>query len=411
MNAIVLGGTEDHIRLIEILKNRGYFVYLIDYHKNPPAATHADIHLQCSTLDQDKIIEIAKEKEAKLIISACIDHTLKVAAYVSEQLGLSNPFTYEQALNVTVKSRMKKILCDNNIPTSKYILIKEDIDENEVNRLSFPLIIKPVDSNGSAGIRVIRTMGDLNFFFAEAKKISPSGLVILEEFKEGLEVNVDAFIGNDGIEVMMYGNVRKCKMNEHVNLIFQTIIPAPISEKALTNIKNIIGDIAVAFNLKNTPILLQVIVSGDEVNVIEFSPRIGGASKHKTIFEFSKFDMLNALVDSYLNKTVCNYSGYKNPLKYSRNHLYAQPGIFDHIIGVEELIEKEVIIEFSSYKTNGMEIGNNYASKDRIGSFLTRSESYEKLNKNIEQAVNTIKVYNQNGEEILNRDIFKGIHF
>ena len=44
--AIVLGGTEDHIKLIELLKNRGYFVILIDYYKNPPAKKAADLHIQ-----------------------------------------------------------------------------------------------------------------------------------------------------------------------------------------------------------------------------------------------------------------------------------------------------------------------------------------------------------------------------
>jgi hypothetical protein len=35
LQAIVLGGTDDHIRLIEILKQRGYHTTLIDYFENP----------------------------------------------------------------------------------------------------------------------------------------------------------------------------------------------------------------------------------------------------------------------------------------------------------------------------------------------------------------------------------------
>ena len=48
--ALVLGGTNPHIELIKQLKERGYYVVLVDYLDNPPAKKYADIHEQESFL-------------------------------------------------------------------------------------------------------------------------------------------------------------------------------------------------------------------------------------------------------------------------------------------------------------------------------------------------------------------------
>ena len=45
LKALVLGGTDDHIALIESLKRRGYRTILIDHYENPPAQAVADLAL------------------------------------------------------------------------------------------------------------------------------------------------------------------------------------------------------------------------------------------------------------------------------------------------------------------------------------------------------------------------------
>ena len=68
--------------------------------------------------------------------------------------------------------------------------------------------------------------------------------------------------------------MRKKKIGDSVLLIYQTYIPADISEKAKENIQQIANDITRVFNLDNTPILIQTLVDGDEVNVIEFATKV-----------------------------------------------------------------------------------------------------------------------------------------
>src|SRR5690554_4584718 len=114
--AIVLGGTHDHIYLIELLQAQNYLVILIDYLTDPPAKTTADEHIAESALDKKTVLRIAMERKAELVISLCTDQTLPVMAYVCSQLGLPCHLTHVQSLSLTNKSEMKRRLKKGRIP-------------------------------------------------------------------------------------------------------------------------------------------------------------------------------------------------------------------------------------------------------------------------------------------------------
>ena len=132
--AIVLGGTVPHKYLINNLKERGFYTILIDYYSNPPAKTDADEHIQESTLDKEKVLEIAKNRNASLVISGCVDQANVTACYVSEKIGLHVPYSYETALRVTDKKLMKEGMVKAGIPTANYQLVTEENLNSFVNK-------------------------------------------------------------------------------------------------------------------------------------------------------------------------------------------------------------------------------------------------------------------------------------
>ena len=113
--AIVLGGTVPHAHLISLLKKRGYYTILLDYTPNPPAKEYADEHMPVSTLDVEAVLDVAKSRNARLVISTNVDQANVTCCSVSEKLGLTEPYSYETALNVTDKQRMKRIMWEHNI--------------------------------------------------------------------------------------------------------------------------------------------------------------------------------------------------------------------------------------------------------------------------------------------------------
>lgn len=403
--AIVLGGTSPHIALIENLKNRGYYTVLVDYYENPPAKIVADEHIRESTLDQGKVLEIAKAINANLVISTCIDQANVIACHTAEKMGLSAPYSYEIALNVTNKGYMKKRMIEREIPTSKFILV-DDSAKFEYCDLKFPVVVKPADTTGSKGVKKAYGLSELNEYLIEAIKLSRTNKAIIEEFNDGIEVQIDCFVQNKKAKlIMMRQKLKTLNSGKTVLQSIGSIIPAEITKGAQKKCEQIANQIIHAFNLDNTPLFIQAIVNGDNVNVIEFAPRIGGGLSYRMIKIITGFDILNATIDSYLNLQA-NVDFHQSESYYLTYIIYAQPGVFGSITGYHELSKERIIEEYYFFKTKGMEIGSDMASRNRVGAILVKADNKEELFRKTKVAIDNLEVLDIDGNSIMRKDLY-----
>lgn len=281
--AIVLAGTRPHILLIEKLKQRGFYVILVDYLDNPIAKPYADLHFQESTLNNEAVINIAREYNASLVISTCVDQANLTACYVSGKLGLPHPYSYETAMNVTDKLRMKKIMMENNIPTSKYYNISESMIQ-DIYDLKYPVIVKPADCNSSKGVRKVDDQKYLKEFINDALSLSRTHKAIVEEFVIGDEIGIDCFVQDGKAKVLMIKERRKInKNNNYIQQIYGCIWPMPVSEIVAKEAEIIANQITQAFGLITCALMIQAILCDNKIYVIEFGARIGGGESYSII--------------------------------------------------------------------------------------------------------------------------------
>lgn len=397
MKVIVLAGGADQIALISELKKRGCYVVLVDYFQNPPAKEYADIHVVASTLDDAKVKEIAQEYGADLICTACTDQALLTVAKVSEELNLPCYISYQTALNVTNKTYMKQRMTQCSIPTSRYITTRE-VNLSQFADFEFPLVVKPADCNSSKGVIKVHDMVQLEEKLVEAISFSRTRTAIVEEFKEGDEVSADFYIEGSNVKYLSATSSLKIK-NRNSFTIKSSVYPV-ITQEQKEKIISLAQDIADAFNLNDCPLLIQMIVNGDEVNVIEFSARMGGGSKYHLIKVLSGVDIMSKYVDLILgDKPVVNPS---DQVKYARmNYVYCNPGILDRVEGFETLLADKVIDKSFVYKTRGMSITAAATSGDRAAGYLITAESQQELAKKEAVVESVLKVISAEGHDIM----------
>ncbi len=401
--AIVLGGTHDHISLIKKLKERGYYNILIDYYKNPPAKEFANLHLQESALDYDTVLDIARNEEANLVIATCIDQALLISARVSEELGLPCHITYKQAQEVTDKSVMKGILCQNDIATSVFQNIYKS-SEIISTQLRYPLVVKPADANSSKGVQKVENFSDARQAIINALTFSRTQTVVLEEFIDGIEISADVIILAGKVKVLMISENQKSNLNTNKFTIALNIFRHKLYEKYKNKVELIAYKIAKAFNINNSPLLIQLLVKDDELYVIEFSSRIGGGSKIHLIKKVTGFDIIEFTLANILNETLnIHYSSY---IKYAAiKYIYAQKGNFCYIDGTHELLKSNIIEDFFMYKSFDTQINNNISSTDRIMGFLSVAHNELQLHDKIKKAFYNIKIINELGQNIKLNDL------
>lgn len=398
--AIVLGGTAPHVLLVNKLHERGYYVVLVDYLINPPAKKVADEHVQASTLDKEKVLEIAKEKRASLVISTCIDQANSVSCYVAEKLNLPHPYSHQTSLYVTNKGLMKGRMKEFDVPSSPFILTK-DVNMVEWDNVSFPCVVKPVDCNSSKGVHRADSIEEAIPFVEEAIRLSQTNEAIIEGFCSGDEIQVDCVALEDKVDVVMTrSKVKVAGKNDAVLNSYGSIVPAQVSEKVSLELKRIATNIANGFGLRNTPFFYQAIVLGDTVNVLEFAPRVGGGLSYYMIKNFAGFDAVEAAVESFLGVPI--RPSYYAPEKFYRTCLlYSRPCVFDHFEGMDELKEKGLVKEVFITKSRGDEIDGDMRSSNRVGSFIVEANSIDELRERVKYCLNSVGVIDEKGNNMI----------
>ena len=404
-NAIVLGGTVPHVTLIVKLKERGFYVILLDYLDNPPAKQYADEHLKVSTLDKELVLNIAKERKADIVISTCVDQANSVCCYVAEKLNLPHPYSYQVSLDVTDKVRMKSIMIENKVPTSRYVYVR-NIEEALNQDLEYPLMVKPADSNSANGVKKVKDIDELKEYLPIALNYSRNGFAIVEEFVSGVEISAYCVIVNNKAKLLMaQERISVIEGEENTIKCYAAYAPARISSIAMGKIEGIATQIARAVHLDNTPLFFQGIVSNDNINVIEFAPRVGGGISSKTIKYSTGFDIIDAAIDSFFCIPITFSNWHSMDKIYVVNQIYGSNGYYDRTIGEKELLEDGTIDNLSFYKKKGDYIDDKRASSGRIGVMVFSATSEKEVRKKVSKAFSCIDCIDKDGKSIIRRDL------
>lgn len=403
MKAFVLAGGLPQIELIKQLKSRNITTVLADGNANALARPYADIFYQIPIFDVEKVKEVAVREQVDFLITVCADQVLLVVAQVSEMLGLPCYIDYQTAQNVSDKIYMKRIFWDHNIPTSRYVEM-EGLDWNEIRKLRYPMVVKPVDAYSSKGVRKVWNDQELETCFAEAAQISRTGGVIVEEFVQGDEISVDVYVENGEAKLLCVSNSEKINDADRF-IIFRGRYPVAASEALLEEIRRVAQMIADAFGLKDSPMLIQMITDGERVSVLEFCARTGGNMKYLLIRRSCGFDVIKAVIDLTVGQKPHVELRAPEARYIVNDFIYCKPGVFDRLEGFEELVEEGILTEYHAIRPRGMKISGVASSSDRIAGFTVMADSLVEFNRKHRAIVERVKVLDMDGNDMMRKDL------
>lgn len=409
MKALVVAGGIAQAALVQELKSRGIYTLLADRNPKAVAVQYADAFYPISTLDEAGIKQLAIDEQVDMVITACADQVLLVVAKVSEELGLPCYIDYHTAQLVSDKKYMKDIFVEYSVPTAKHVVMGE-LDESKVRDFAFPLIVKPVDSYSSRGVRKVLNAEEMRAAFTEAVEISRTKTAIVEEFCEGEELTVDVYVENGKAHVLTVSISDKIADKDRF-VIYRTKNPAPTSPEIQAQIQETAQKISEAFKLKDSPMLIQMISDGNRISVLEFCARTGGSIKYRLIKKASGFDVIKAVADLTLGiKPHVGELTAEN--KYITNtFLYCKPGIFDHAEGFEELKKEGIISEYYIFAAPGTAYKTITCSGDRVGSFTVQADTLQELRQKHDAAIARVKAIGTDGTDLIRHDLVEELKY
>lgn len=408
MKALVLAGGLPQIALLRELKRRGYTTVLADYFPEPVAKPYADIFYQVSTLDLPAIRKVAIEEKVSFLITVCTDQALLTVAKVSEELGLPCYVDYSTALNVTNKSYMKKVFAEKGISTAKFHVMSE-LDQGALKDLRYPLIVKPVDCNSSKGVKRVDSPDRLPEAFAQAVALSRTNNAIVEEYIVGPELSVDVYVEEGVAHILSVSELDKIPEKDKF-VIFRSKSPKGMSDELCEHIRLTAQQIAEAFELRNSPMLIQMISDGKQAFVLEFSARTGGGEKFSMIRKVSGFDVIGAVVDLTEGKKPHVETEGLSKRCFASEFIYCKPGIYDHLEGFDRLLERGVLADYYEFKSAGTEFDKIENSGDRVAGFSIIADSHEELVQKHRETLSQVKVIDADGNDMMRHDLLTDLY-
>ena len=403
--AIVLGGVTNHIILINKLKERGFYTVLIDYLEDPPAKIAADEHIQVSTFDLNAIEKIAVDRKVSLIINCCLEHLNKGICKICEKIGLPKPYSYETAMDISDKERMKTKMREGGISTTPFICVSSS-DELDGVDLNFPLYVKPATGSGSNAVNRAVDVETTKEAVQKSLTRYPNSKVIIEEEAMGDEYSVYCFPSDGSANVLLV--VRRYTDNnsaKHVTKCVATLGPALISQEAYKNVVTTADRIAEVFKLTNTPMFMQVMIYNNTVNVIEFAGRMAGGFSYRTIYLSTGFDLFEATINSFLQ--ISNHVEYHKPDQYiTVSTVYASPCIFNEVLGYKELFKDGTISDVILPRFSGTKINDSSANGSRVAFLIHRDKTVKGVLDKIKKTFESIDVIDTDGCSRMKRDIY-----
>ena len=403
MKALVLAGGLPQIELLKQLKSRNVETVLCDGNANALARPFADSFYQIPIFDVEAVKDVAEKENVDFLITVCADQVLLVVAQVSEMLGLPCYIDYKTAQLVSDKKQMKRVFWENGIPTSRYVEMQE-LDYEKVSHLNYPMVVKPVDAYSSRGVRKVWNREELEACFREASQISRTGGVIVEEFVAGDEISVDIYVENGKAKILCVSNSEKISDADRF-IIFRGRFPAAASRGILAQIQRVAQQIADAFGLVDSPMLIQMIHDGERVSVLEFCARTGGNMKYLLIKRACGFDVIQAVIDLTLGeKPHVELLPPENRFIVN-DFIYCRPGVFDRLEGFEELRQEGILADYHAIRPRGMVIRGISSSSDRIAGITVMADTLEEFNRKHRRIVDSVKILDADGNDLMRHDL------
>ena len=384
---MLLGGNYFQMTATKAAKDLGCHVISVDYLPNNPAHKFADEYHNVSTIDREKILELAKKLKIDGIWSYASDVSAPTAAYVAEQMGLpTNPLKSVEIL--THKNLMRDFLKENNfnVPAAESFTEYESALEF-FKKLNCPAMVKPVDSSGSKGVSKISAEKDFPAAYNSAMQYSISKRIIVEEFiqRKGYQIAGDAFLVNGKLQFagLMNGHFDKlCNPLVPIGGSYPSTLDLNLREKGIAEIQRLMTLLDMKIGAINLDFMFA---ENNECYILEIEPRNGGnlitdAIKEACGVDLAKYTIMAALgmnfsdltqqpakkfVSSYvihsLKEEIFKFLQISDEIKNDiiRQDLFVKPGekvyrFENGRLGIGAMLIKHNSIEEMNYRMDNM---------------------------------------------------------
>jgi hypothetical protein len=250
--------------------------------------------------NKEAVLQYAQEIGADRVCSAGSDLGMVTAAWVSGKLQLPALVSWQAARTCHHKSRMRQTL--GGMPGNLKFRTINGTGKPKIT--DFPIMIKPVDSQGQRGVGLAGNAEEFEQRLAEAMKFSHSGEVIAEEWADGPEISANGYF-IDAKLTHLFISDRIVWPGYSGGLIQKHRIPSSvISPHVEKKVYDLMVEIGKKVGVSQGPVYSQLKVVQGVPKVVEWTPRLDGCHLWRLIEASSGINLMQLFIEHIISGRV-----------------------------------------------------------------------------------------------------------
>ena len=390
---LIIGAGLLQVPAIEIANELGITTIVTDYNKNAPGMKIANYPIVISIRDIDGTVRIMREFNKKVKIDGVItvgtDASMTVAA-VANALNLPG-IEFENAEAASNKLKMRERFAKHNVPIPKFYKCWSLIDLKEIVKLlPYPLVIKPVDNMGARGVMKIENESMIEPAYYNAKKSSPSGELIVEEYMEGPELSIDAIIYNNNISIN--GIADRIINREPYFIEIGHIMPTNLPKKKIDNAVEVFIKGIKALGINHGAAKGDIKITKDGAKIVEIAARLSGGFMSAYTYPYSSgVNLIRNAIDIALGLPPYNLVPTRNWVSIEKA-IIPDPGIIEKVEGIEKALSITGVMNIFTRMDIEDEVKKPICNLDKFGNIIVVKKTREEAWDTIKKVEETIKI-------------------
>lgn len=409
---IVLGGTSASLDVVRIAKKMGIYTIVIDDQEDGVAKKIADEARMISTTDIDAIVELAKATNADGIFCGPSEFNIRNMLNASARAGLPSYTDMETWDKCANKDVFKQYCREYDVDCAPEYIITEKTSDDELERLDYPVIFKPVDRCSSIGISVCNSKAEVRNAFKKAMDASNCKRIICEKYIEnnGEIFGVRYFLKDGEAYPYLMIDTYIADPYERTSLISEvTITPSKYAKYYMDHMDSNVRKMFKGMGLKNGTVFVQALPYNGKIFFHEMGYRLSGGLIFKLTEPLMNINDMQMMVryavggeminEEELDRIDLNCGGKVG----GQLMLPLREGIISRIEGVNEIKKLPTVVDFIQYYEEKDIIDTKYIGtlQQLFGRVSFVADDMQELGNTINFIQRTLKVYDEKKNNML----------
>ncbi|MBQ9756844.1 MAG: hypothetical protein IJW15_00280 [Clostridia bacterium] len=373
-----------------------------------PAKLIADEQWMVDFSQIDEMVKLIKENQVDGIFVGWTDSHLPFYAEICEKAGLPCCGTIEQFDIVSNDKRKFKELClKYGVPTPDVYSIDINFNREDLDKITYPVMVKPADGSGGRGIMRCNNEDELISYYRQLYEQSESKKIVCERYMQSENEIFIHYTIQDGY-CSLSSSFLKYKTEEEkstaASCLFHMFSPKFLDEYKKTTepaVIKLIQDLGIKYG----NIMFQGFEENGKLYFHESGLRMGGEQFYVFAEKLNGISSLELMIEFALTGKMTRYDvktqdNYKFSKYCCNYYIPLKPGRISKIEGIDEINAMPQLLQNRQFKFVGDEISST-SSLDRVIFRLhVMDDTKEAFAKTLCKISETIKILDENGNDM-----------